>query len=543
MVKLNWKTAIIFLTGVLMYFGNAFAELKAFPTAEGYGRLAKGGRGGSVIEVTNLNRSGPGSFGAAIAAKGPRTVVFRVSGYIQGGFTVKNPYLTIAGQTAPGKGICIKHGTFAVSSQHVVVRFIRSRLGSGKGGDGFSSPGCENVIWDHCSVSWTNDEAFSAHPTGNITVQRTLIAEALNPRHHGFAASVLGNIGSYHHNLLANNFGRNVSMAGKNNGGKCWGKMDIRNNVVYNWGIRTTDGEINLVNFVNNYFKPGPASTLYVGMRCTFTTFCGGEQKYYLSGNVMPGHFGPDEVEKSYNLDGHNNRTVPKSEFLSSEPFYPSYVETQTAEEAYVDVMSNVGCNVPMLDDTDKRIIKGVLDSTTSYVGSKTGFPGIPDHENDVGGYEEYQEVKRPDNWDTDHDGMPDEWEKKKGLNPSDKTDGNNTNLSDEGYTNLEMYLNELAGDFKVKTALQPQPDANSFAKWGADYSYNSIKRTLHIQSTSTRRLKVDILSLKGEIVLSRELTPRNGEITLSLEGLRAGLYLLRFHANNRVQIGKINRL
>jgi hypothetical protein len=308
-----------------------------------------------------------------------------------------------------------------------------------------SSPNSDNVIWDHCSISWTHDEAFSAHPVGNITVQRSLISEALNYRNHGFAASVTGDIGSYHHNLLAHNVGRNVSMAGKNVDGNCWGKMDIRNNVVYNWGHRATDGEIHKVNFVNNYYKPGPATTTFTALECTFTDFCGGDQLYYVSGNVMPGYFGADEVDSSYHVGGE-----PRSnDYIVSEPLYPSYVETQTAEEAYEDVLANVGSNVPMLDDHDTRIIQEVRDGTAAYTGSQSGLPGLPDHEDDVGGYEEYPEVTRPDDWDSDHDGMPDEWETQMGLNPSDASDGNETTLSTTGYTNLEMYLNELAGDFK----------------------------------------------------------------------------------------------
>ena len=445
---------ITFILLILLLCSTAsFAELKAFPTAEGYGRLAKGGRGGRVIEVTNLNDSGPGSFRNAVQAEGPRTVVFRVGGMIRldSRIKVENGNLTVAGQTAPGKGIAIRDATFSVNGvEDVVIRFLRVRLGSEGGkGDGMSSPNSENVIWDHCSISWTHDEAFSAHPTGNITLQRSLISEALNYRRHGFAASVLGYVGSYHHNLLAHNQGRNVSMAGKNVDGNCWGKMDIRNNVVYNWGHRTTDGEIHMVNFVNNYYKPCPASEKFTAITCTFTDWCGGDQLYYISGNVMPGHFGPDEVNKSYSVDG-----TPRGEFLVSEPVYPSYVSTQTAEEAYEDVLDNVGCNVPMLDDHDKRIIQEVRDGTATYRN------GIPNHEDEVGGYEDYPEVTRSADWDSDHDGMPDEWGTEKGLNPSDASDGNGTNLSSIGYTNLEMYLNELAGDFDTERKISVVPNA-----------------------------------------------------------------------------------
>jgi len=432
-------------------------RLPAFPTAEGYGRLAKGGRGGRVIEVTNLNDNGPGSFREAVEASGPRTVVFNVSGIItlEKPITVRNGDLTVAAQTAPGKGICLRSHTFSLkNAQDVVVRFLRLRLGAGKTQDGMSAPRCDNVIFDHCSISWTLDEAFSAHPTGNLTLQRTIISEALNlaghssypaGAQHGFAASVSGDIGSFHHNLIAHCAGRNWSMAGTLKDDTVHGKLDITNNVVYNWKHRTTDGEINMVNFVNNYYKPGPASTKHVAMACTFSGWAG-KQLYYLSGNVMPGYFKADEVSKSYATEGRANPPTDYK-YIVSEPVFPSYVNTQTAEDAYKDVLANVGANVPMLDDHDKRIIKETREGTYTYKGSKTGLPGHIDHQDDAGGYEDYPEVARPADWDTDHDGMPDAWEKKHGLDPSNKDDGNKMNLSADGYTNLEMYLNELARD------------------------------------------------------------------------------------------------
>ena len=201
----------------------------AFPTAEGYGRFARGGRGGRVIEVTNLNDSGPGSLRAAVEAEGPRTVVFDVSGLItlESRLIIRNPYLTIAGQTAPGKGICIRKYNFGMLgwTHDVIVRYVRVRPGniSGTTLDGMGMAGSDHCIIDHCSISWTLDEAFSSRGAKNITLQRTLISEALNEAghkkyppgtQHGYAASIGGDIGSFHHNLLAHCAGRNWSLAG-----------------------------------------------------------------------------------------------------------------------------------------------------------------------------------------------------------------------------------------------------------------------------------------------------------------------------------------
>ena len=250
----------------------------AFPTAEGYGRFAIGGRGGCVLHVTNLNDSGPGSLRAAVEATGPRTVVFDVSGLISLKsklvFREENEFLTIAGQTAPGKGICIRNYTFGgLGGRETILRFIRLRLGdlSGETMDGMGFASCDHCIMDHCSISWTIDEAFSSRGAKNITFQRNLISEALNiaghkkygkGSGHGFAGSIGGNIGSYHHSLLAHNAGRNWSLAGATDqANRHAGRIDIRNMVVYNWKHRTTDGGAKEVNFVNNYYKPGPATT------------------------------------------------------------------------------------------------------------------------------------------------------------------------------------------------------------------------------------------------------------------------------------------
>lgn len=465
----------------------------AFPGAEGYGRFARGGRGGVVIEVTNLNDSGPGSLRDAVEGNyGPRTIVFTVSGIItlNSRLTLNAPYVTIAGQTAPGKGICLKKWPMGLSGANdAIIRFIRSRPGrtlqtitvdkykNGTSGspttataavsvDGMGMQGSSHSIIDHCSISWTIDEAFSSRSAKDITLQRTLISEALNkalhPNYifldqlggveHGYAASVGGDIGSFHHNLLAHCAGRNWSMAGGlNAAGFFAGRLDFRNNAVYNWDNRTTDGGAHQVNFVSNYYKPGPATRLFTALNPTYDNFPG-TQQYYMAGNVMPGRFDESNQAAGRTVSGSNGGSVPTSYSPWVEtPFFESYVTTQSAAAAYKNLLSDVGCNRPMLDDHDARIIRETRDGTYTYSGSVTGKPGLPDVETDVGGWENYPALTRPANWDTDRDGMPDWWETLHGLNPNSGI-GNfgesNADPDGDGYTRLEEYLNAIAGLF-----------------------------------------------------------------------------------------------
>lgn len=431
----------------------------AFPGAEGYGRFAIGGRGGRVIHVTNLNDSGPGSLRAAIEAAGPRTVVFDVSGLISLKsklvFRSANEYLTVAGQTAPGKGICLRNYTFGgLGGRDTVVRFIRLRLGdlAGETMDGMGFAGSDHCIIDHCSISWTIDEAFSSRGARNITFQRNLISEALNiaghshyseGKGHGYAGSIGGSIGSFHHSLLAHNAGRNWSLAGGiDQANRHAGRLDIRNMVVYNWKDRTTDGGAKEVLFVNNYYKPGPASQIKTYLNPQFENPAFGPQQYYVKGNIMEGVAGPEGPTgpfKGMKVRGHQDApvTVP-------EPFFEPYVKTHSAKEAYKNVLADVGCNVPVLDDHDKRVIREVRSGTATYKGSKSGLPGLPDSQEDVGGWEDYPEIHRPADWDTDGDGMPDRWEAQKGLGANNPADGA-ADPDDDGYTNLEDYFNWLA--------------------------------------------------------------------------------------------------
>jgi hypothetical protein len=464
----------------------------AFPTAEGYGRFARGGRGGRVIEVTNLEDYDPGkgdaiipgSFRAAVEAEGPRTVVFRVSGiiYLKAPCAVHNPYCTIAGQTAPGDGICLAdYGAGAYGTHDVIIRDMRFRVGDAakRAMDGAGMGYCDNCIMDHCSISWSSDEGTSSRGAKNITFQRNIVAEALHhgPHYrasdrtkletHAFAGSISGNIGSYHHNLLADCTDRIWSLAGGlTQGGKYAGYLDIRNNVVYNWTARTTDGGVKALNYVNNYYKPYQKSPFVKWLlKLDPINPAWGTESYYMNGNVLEGL-----VDETNNWSAFENSQpnakdpISEAEVRADHELYLSYVKTHTAREAFTNVLANVGANFPRLDVIDAHIIKDARNGTAEYSGTKgptygdrpsPNYPGIIDEPTDdksaLGSsnfpWPDYRTYNVP--VDTDHDGIPDDWEKAHGLNPNDPNDAN-ADCNGDGYTNLEKYLNSLVGEYSL---------------------------------------------------------------------------------------------
>lgn len=440
----------------------------AFPGAEGYGRYATGGRGGVVYHVTSLDDYSDGeapiqgTFRYGIKeVKGPRTIVFDVAGTItlRSRLTCPDPYVTIAGQTAPGKGILFRTSPFGMASEGI-TRFIRMRLGyhngnTERGLDGLGMAGNNHAIMDHCSVGWTIDEAFSSRNAHNITLQRTLISEALNvadhPNYgsgtaHGYAATIGGDTGSYHHNLLAHNEGRNWSMSGGLDGGGSYaGHHDMFNNVCYNWGGRSTDGGTHQGQFVNNYYKMGPATRQRVLLNAQLEGTGNGSQSYYVSGNIRENLDGSRTEDKygdtyRYSLSGGQQLNW---EVFVDKPFFESHATVEPARLAFKTVLSDVGCNSPVLDDHDVRMVDETLKGTFSCVGSKSGKKGLIDREADAGGYENYPVETRPADFDTDGDGMPDWWEALNGTDPN--TADNNRDDNRDGWTALEDYLNWLA--------------------------------------------------------------------------------------------------
>ena len=422
---------------------------RAFPGAEGYGRFAAGGRLGRVIEVTNLNDSGAGSLRDAVESEGPRTVIFRIGGTIQlrSKLVIRNPYLTVAGETAPGGGVCVRGWTFGALGTHdVILRHIRIRVGdeSGETMDGTGFASCDHMIMDHCSISWTIDEGVSSRGAKNITFQRCIVSEALHDANHrkyeagkghSFAASISGDIGSFHHNLIAHCAGRNWSLAGGfDNSTRFAGRLDIRNNVVFNWVHRTTDGGVKQLNFVNNFYLPGPATRVHHLLKPD-TGSLEDPQQYFVEGNEMEGY-------PEYASDNWNPRSVlvdPGSmdRIQLRIPFCESYVKTHSARDAYNSVLSDVGANLPELDSVDRRILEEVTTRKHHFKGSRTTLPGIIDSQRDVGGWPHLESGTAA--IDSDRDGMPDVWELEHALDPKSPHDANQY---DEDYiTNLERYL------------------------------------------------------------------------------------------------------
>ncbi len=418
----------------------AAAETPAFPGAEGFGALTPGGRGGQVLTVTTLADSGPGSLRAAVTAKGPRIVVFRVAGDIElkSSLTIREPFITIAGQSAPGGGVCIRGENVSIAAHDVVIRHIRFRLGDEhrKEADALSiASGASMVVLDHVSASWSVDETLS--PSGNIrdvTVQWSIISESLWHSIHGKGTHGYGTLlrarggVSLHHNLWAHHNGRNPRF-GDDYGEGPWPTYDFRNNVIYNWGSYcsgVTDGRIS-VNYVANFLKPGPNSSrrapIYMGDEATEET------RFFLADNIVERN--ASYIEDNTRLFDRKETPAKKLVTIVSEPFQTPPVETWHANDAYDRVLAAAGAALPRRDAVDERIVLEVMEGSGRLI----------DTQSDVGGWPQLAPGDPPQ--DSDSDGIPDAWESARGLDPFDPADSSKIEAS--GYTMIEVWLNELA--------------------------------------------------------------------------------------------------
>ena len=446
---------------------------RAFPGAEGGGMYVTGGRGGKVIHVTNLNDSGAGSLRAAINEKGARTIVFDVAGIIelQSRIQVKEGNLTIAGQTAPGGGICLKNYTVNIDADNVIIRFVHFRLGD-EGPNAGDSEDCiwgryrQGIILDHCSMSWSIDECASFYGNEFFTLQWCILTESMNDSAHSKGAHGYGGIwggkdASFHHNLLANHHSRNPridhpEIYPKSNGAFDWsrrGNVDLRNLVIYNWGDNSSyGGEGGHFNFVNCYYKPGPDSKDRYYFVDAYSVYSSSKVNYgypslYLSGNIHAGH---DDISENNTVHGvyfheAGSYTLPSDYSFAATPHAvatasgSAFVTTHTAEKA-LELVLAYGGDVLHRDSVDDRAVEGVKKNTGKIIDTPV----------EVGGWPAYTATadELAKTADTDGDGLPDWFEDKAGLDKASAADGAAKTLDKNGrYTNLEMYLHYLVKD------------------------------------------------------------------------------------------------
>jgi len=460
------------------------ASIPSFPGAWGGGMYSFGGRGGKVYVVTNLNDSGPGSFREACEAAGPRIVVFNVAGIIRlkDKIRIRAPYITIAGNTAPGDGVCIAGDTVELESHDIVIRHMRFRRGETDVTDRNDSIGGNpigNIMIDHVSASWGLDENMSMYrhmyqppeggkalklPTVNITIQNSIFSECLNTFHHAFGSTIGGLNATFHGNLWASNAGRNPSIG-------MYGDFTFVNNVLFNWVHRTVDGgdHRSLYNIINNYLKPGPATPadrpiayrLLKPESERSKTVIDNFGKAYVHGNIVEGN----AKVTANNWDGGvqpdvrgENAAIALNRIKTDIPMLHARLPIRPAAEAYTFVLAHAGATLPKRDPVDLRIVDSVRTGqpagqvqphtreqlvqppyTEQHINQQIALisKGIITHPDQVGGYPTYTGTPYRD---SDSDGMPDDWETAHGLNPRDAADAAQ-DLNGDGYTNIEDFI------------------------------------------------------------------------------------------------------
>jgi hypothetical protein len=436
----------------------------AFPGAEGYGKYTTGGRGGKVFIVTNLDDDGEGSFRKAATANGPRTIVFAVSGTIHLNSTISiKANATIAGHTAPGDGICVADKSVQLGGDNIILRYMRFRLGDkmqrqagqvdGSGGeDAFSGGGKKHIIIDHCTFSWSNDECFSVYNGDSSTFQWNIISEPLNYSYHfetgdkdwekhGFGGIWGGKHLSAHHNLFAHCNNRNPRFNGNRQGVMEF--VDYTNNVIYNWGGNNIyAGEGGNYNIINNYFKYGPSTNKNVRYRIVNPgkTETIGFGKWYVNGNYVDEAKDISKNNWQGIVMGNGGTEEDKKIAVIDKPHPADPMNIQTATAAYESVLNQAGASFKR-DTLDERVINDVKNRTGFIIDVQGRYPHHSPFEMTVNAWPGLRSLPAPA--DSDKDGIPDDWEKKNGLNASDASDAAKISLH-KFYTNIEVYINSL---------------------------------------------------------------------------------------------------
>jgi pectate lyase len=479
------KSAIffLFLTAFALPFLTMEAQTPAFPGAEGFGRYASGGRGGAVYFVTTLADDGsPGSLRHAVSQPEPRTILFAVSGTIRlnSRLSIQHGDLTVAGQSAPGAGICLAGFPVSVDADNVIIRYIRCRMGdlndvSADGADALGGRRHNNVIIDHCSVSWSTDECCSFYENSNFTLQWCLISESLNHSQHSKGPHGYGGIwggmkASFHHNLMAHNKSRVPRLGPGATSTPTNELSDVRNNVYYNYnGEGCYGAEAVHANIVNNYYKPGPAAFSFSRIKRgriisidkkIDNSFLAIEQvwgTFYIAGNYVEGHPAASADNWKYGVYNQINprygalSPAEKTALRLAEPLPTDVITTHTPQQAYEQVLAYAGCSL-VRDALDARIVEETRTNTAAFTGRQSKLPGIIDSQQDLkpsGAGRDWSawpplasETPLPD---SDRDGIPDRWLE---THYPTKTAAD---TNEEGYTYLEIYLNSLVSEITEK--------------------------------------------------------------------------------------------
>ena len=543
---------LLFLFSVL-FFSTLHAQTPAFPSAEGDGMYTTGGRGGQILYVTKLtDDDSVGTLRWAINQTGARTILFKVAGLIPltSELRIKNGNLTIAGQSAPGDGICLKNYPVVLQANNVIIRFMRFRMGDEAaeadklagntaygwdGADAIWGRDMTDIILDHCSMSWNIDECSSFYDNKRFTMQWCFMAESMrNSVHskgaHGYGGIWGGEPATYHHNILAFHDSRNPRFCGSRyNNSPSTELVNFVNNVVYNWGSNSGyAGEGGSYNMINNYYRSGAAT----GSSSKYRIFSpnadtGGNAQpigvwgtFYLNGNVMKNY--PAVTTNNWlGFQPASLGTKSITDLEATVPFTSPFITTQTAENAFSSVTSYAGASLKR-DAVDTRIINNILNGTISCTaGSNGSTGGFIDSQKDVGGWPVYTFDAAAVPVDTDGDGMPDSWETAHGLNPTSAADGNTTTL-DGKYTNVEVYLNGL-----VKTVTDVQtglfsPLMENPAK--VSTVYHSESKQLEVSSSAVIK-KIFIHDLTGKLI--KNIACNDQKIMINLSEVKESIYIL----------------
>jgi pectate lyase len=562
-MKLVLKNRIqVWILALLFVSLFAQAQTPAFPGAEGHGRYTSGGRGGTVYYVTSLeDNNNPGSLRYAVTRSGARTVLFAVSGtiWLNSSLSIRNGNLTIAGQSAPGNGVCLAGYPVSVDADQVIIRYLRFRMGdlrdlNADGTDALGGRRHKNIMIDHCSVSWSTDECCSFYENSNFTLQWCLISESLNFSQHSKGAHGYGGIwgghgASFHHNLMAHHKSRVPRLGPGATSTPSNELCDIRNNLYYNYaGEGCYGGEALHANVVNNYYDPGPAGqslnstkkgrilaidkkidNSYPAIDQVWGTF-------FIDDNIVLGHANASADNWTYGVfnqihSKYGTLTQDEKDALRlSEPLPTNVITTHGAEQAREKVLDYAGCSL-IRDALDARIVEEARSRTATFSGAQSALPGIIDSQQDL------RPTDAPDNWsawpdlasdappvtDTDGDGIPDGWLERHypGKTANDR--------NDEGYTFLEVYLNGLVSE--ITEEQNRGGSISSLKTTGGSQSTITHFIDPHTKTLTVRAEKaiqrIDLFSATGQRVYSSPVSS-DKEKTVNLSKIPVGIYLAR---------------